>query len=906
MRVVQLSGCAADLVRNQIIRDGSAAERLTSREAELLAYLAENPNRTVTRSELLIEVWGYSPRTATRAVDSTVQRLRTKIERDTKQPIHILTVQGEGYRFVPAEPRAQPVATLQRAIEAEATAFFGRRELLAELTKLRASGRRLISLVGPPGAGKTRLGREYAGRHKLKIWLCDITAARSLEDLIVAVATGIGARIPPKSDADAGIAQVGHALASRGEGVVILDNFEQVTALAPATVLRWMKAAPDVTFVITSRERLAVRGEYVLDVAPLGGFDGVDLFCDRARLADPSWVNRDHALIEELVARLDGLPLAIELAAARVRVLTPAQILDRLDQRFRLLRGRKGDDKRRATMEGAIDWSWELLSDVERSALAELSVFRGGFTMDAAEAVVGTETALEVVHSLREKSLLRHLPGAVAHQLRLALYESVREYATDRLPADSEAAGRHARWYAKFGTIEALNSLSGTESIARHQALVAERSNLFDATEWAIGAAEGEVAADALIAVLQILVLNGPAVAGRALSDRVLAMELKPITRARVLIAWARAWHKGSPAERPVAAIEEALAIGREHDEPAIIASALMGESLTHKMLGRPNESQEVLDRALALAREHDLDHLAASIFGAMGNLVSERGAPEDAILLYRKALVLASQQGNQRFQGMIFGNLATQALRRGQFDEAWEMFDRALQIAVDCGDRITEGMVIECFGNVLRERGDLAGAAEHYQVALRIMGEAGMPIGALLGNLALLHEATGDRPAALRAHRESIEDFRRRGFARGVAIGLGNLGEYLLEGGDQEAGRPLLEEALSMLDEADALCYAHYLGPLAVIRALDGHLDQAVEMVARASRLQENVTNPIERAQVQCRWGQVEVIAGDLRAAADRHRQATEIIGTAFAEEAPEDISQILDGLQEAIDAKR
>ncbi len=905
MRVVQLTGCAADLVRNQVIRNGCATDRLTSREAELLTYLADNPSRTVTRAELLTKVWGYSPRTATRAVDSTVQRLRTKIERDTKHPVHVLTVQGEGYRFVPAEPRPQPIAVRQRSVDAEATLFFGRGDLLGELSRLRGSGRRLISLVGPPGAGKTRLGREYASRHRLKIWLCDITAARSLEELVHAVATGIGARIPPRSDTDAGLMQVGQALASRGEGVVILDNFEQVTALAPATVLRWMRDAPLMTFMITSRERLSVRGEFVLEVAPLEGADGVDLFCDRAQLADPNWINRDPDLLRELVTRLDGLPLAIELAAARVRVLSPGQILERLDQRFRLLRGRLGDDKRRATMEGAIDWSWELLSTDERNALAELSVFRGGFTMEAAEAVIGTDAGLELVQSLREKSLLRHLPGAVAHQLRLALYESVREYACMRLEPDSAAPARHASWFASYGTLDSLAALAGADSVARYQALVAERANLFDATEFAITTGDGETAANALIAVLQILVLHGPAVAGRSLSDRVLAMEITPITRARVHLAWARAWHQGSPDERPVAAIEEALKIGREHDNPGIVTSALIGQSITQKALGRTEEAQRSLDQCLEIATENELDRVAASALGGLGNLARERGRPDEAISLYRHALVLAKHHQDLHHQGLIYGNLATLALRRGEFDEAWDLFDRALQIAIECGDRITEGMVMECFANVLRERGDLGASAEHYRVALRIMGEAGMPTGALLGNLALLHEATGDRSRAMRCHEDSIASFRRRGFTRSTAIGLGNLGEYLLECGDSVGARPLLEEALPMFDQTDVLCRSHFLAPLAVIRAQEGDLVEARDLIELASRLQEGVNNPIERAELQCRWGHLEVLADDLGAARDRHERAAVIVGASFADDPPDDITQMLDALLAAIDAR-
>ena len=293
------------------------------------------------------------------------------------------------------------------------------------------------------------------------------------------------------------------ALSHRQRLVIVLDNFEQIVAVAPETVEAWCHRAPGVCWLITSRQRLDLPGERLVLVDPLPLPDAsedvaadlsrlhdnasVQLFVDRARAVQPRFAltatNAPH--VARLVALLDGLPFAIELAAARVRVLPPKRILDRMNRRFDLLRGQRGrrsrTGARQATLEGAIDWSWNLLAPHERSALAQCSVFEGGFDLEAAEGVLDLSAwpdapwPMDTLESLVDQSLVRTVVQADG-ETRFALFRSIHDYAAAKLAdpaAVSAAAGsgsslergpelvrqtalRHAEHYARWGEVEEL------------------------------------------------------------------------------------------------------------------------------------------------------------------------------------------------------------------------------------------------------------------------------------------------------------------------------------------------------------------------------------------------------------------------------------------------------------------
>ena len=283
-----------------------------------------------------------------------------------------------------------PVREIRHSLPAERDAFVGRAEALAELSRQIQSGARLVSVLGIGGTGKTRLvtryGRSWLGEFPGGVWFCDLAPARSLDGIVSAVAQGLDVPL----GRDDPVVQLGHAIAGRGPCLVILDNFEQVARHAAQTLGHWLDRADQARFVVTTREVLGLAGEEVLALPPLPPADGAALFVQRAEAAKPDFQPNaeDQAAIAPLVALLDGLPLAIELAAARVRVMPPRMLLARMSERFKLLASKGGRLDRQSTLRAAFDWSWDLLPTAEKAALAQLSVFEGGFTLEAAEGVL--------------------------------------------------------------------------------------------------------------------------------------------------------------------------------------------------------------------------------------------------------------------------------------------------------------------------------------------------------------------------------------------------------------------------------------------------------------------------------------------------------------------------------------
>ena len=297
------------------------------------------------------------------------------------------------------------------------------------------------------------------------VYFCELSEASSLDGIFFAVATALEVSLGK----DDPVVQLGHAIAARGRCLVVLDNFEQVVQHAPASLGRWLDRAAEAAFVVTSRERLRLPGEAVLPLEPLPlATDAIDLFAVRPRAQRPDFAltEANRVAVAEVVRLLDGLPLAIELAASRSSILSPAQLVERMRDRFDLLAGARGVAARQATMRAAIDWSWEMLVPWDQAALAKCAVFEGGFTLAAAEAVLDLAAwpeappALAAVQMLVDKCLLRTWHPAEQGRLDIAepyfgMYVSIHDYAREKLQASGSdalaAEQRHGRHFAGFG-----------------------------------------------------------------------------------------------------------------------------------------------------------------------------------------------------------------------------------------------------------------------------------------------------------------------------------------------------------------------------------------------------------------------------------------------------------------------
>jgi len=335
-----------------------------------------------------------------------------------------------------------------------------------------SDGTRLVTLSGPGGSGKTRLAIEAASElvavFKAGVFWVGLSALRDPTLVTQTIAQTVGA----KEDLAAHV--------SERELLLLLDNFEQVVEAAPE-LSHLLEACPNLKLLVTSRELLRIRGEVEYAMSPLSEPEAVELFCERARLEPDN-------TIAELCRRLDDMPLAVELAAARTHVLTPAQILDRLAQRLDLLTGGRDADPRQQTLRATIEWSYDLLVDEEQTLFRRLAVFRGGCSLEAAEDVSGAD--LDVLQSLVDKSLLRHSGE------RFSMLETIREYARERLATANEEAKvrrQHALFFLEFAERAAPRLDEGRGPAVEFVRLGLEHDNLRAALEWARDCEEGEI-----------------------------------------------------------------------------------------------------------------------------------------------------------------------------------------------------------------------------------------------------------------------------------------------------------------------------------------------------------------------------------------------------------------------------
>ena len=764
-----------------------------------------------------------------------------------------------------------PLASLtEHSLPAERDVFVGRRESLADLLQRLYAGARLISVLGIGGIGKTRLvtrfGWSALGNFPGGVWFCDLSQSRTLDGLVHAVALGLN--VPLGKDNP--VTQIGHAIAGRGRCLVILDNFEQVALTAEETLGRWLNRASDARFLVTTREVLGLTGEEVLALAPLAASDATTLFMRRAEAAKPGFAPsvKDQSAIAPLMKLLEGLPLAIELAAARVRVMTPRTLLLRMTERFKLLSSTGGRGDRQATLRAVFDWSWDLLSLPEKAALAQLSVFEGGFTLESVEAILDLSAhesppcPMDALQSLVQKSLVRQVTDD-----RFDLLVSVQEYAAEHLRtvARYEGSGPAAllaaevRHGAHFGHL-------GEKATSAHAG--ADIDNFVVACRRAAARGDADMAAHALEGAWAGLRLRGPFrvgvelagmvrataglgaaagakvdwVAGDALeasgkgADARVQYEAS-LTRARevgdkrcecrVLIDLGfLEGERGESPESARASLEAALVIAREMKDRTLECDAHNCLGTRDIVLGRMGEAREHFETALALAREAGDRRQQGALLGNLGNVYLIEGNTNESRAHYEAALALANEVGNRRLEGNALCGLGMLYEIQGRFAEALDRLEAALAVARDTGDARLECVVLISLGTVCDRLARFDESRDRFEAALVIARELAdrRSEGQILGHLGLQH-----------AHRTNFDVARRfldagRALLRAVSDPE-NLGILLCSRAETEhlAGAPAAARAA--LAAADVIAAEVGAGPdsplglaLARVRNLLGH----------------------------------------------------------------------------------
>ncbi|MCU1332606.1 MAG: tetratricopeptide repeat protein [Candidatus Angelobacter sp.] len=741
--------------------------KLRPKVYETLKYLVEHPGRLIGKQELMQAVWPDAFVTDDSLVQCTLE-LRRALDDRSQQLLK--TVPRRGYLFTaqvvqcPSKLEHFPVpeyfelpegsrqssarvARKSPALPNPRTSFIGREQQVAEATELLLRDDvRLLTMTGSGGAGKTRLAIAVAAAIAEKftggaqfVGLASI----SHPDL---VATAIAEAFDLKKATSRTLQQmIGDQLNNSGPFLLVLDNFEQVLPAANL-ISETLEACPSLKILVTSRSCLRIYGEQEFHVTPLAQNSATELFVQRAAAVWPDFsiTPENVSVIQEICARVDGLPLAIELAAARTKVLPPSAILDRLQRRLQLLTGGALDlPERQQTLRNAIDWSHGLLNEAEKKLFRRFSVFVGGCTLEAAEAVCNTSRDLgldlfEGLSSLVDKNLVQRVDRAEIEP-RFAMLETIREYALERLAESGEqpAARRAQAAYCLVLAEEGNPELSPTDRARWLTQCDAEIDNIRFALDWLFDTLDLDWGFRLCVALFRFWDMREHLAEGRARLETVLR-----------------------------------LAGGDRSKERARV-SHFLGALATAQ--GDYPAAERFLKQSLSLYEElGDESGIAASL-NALAVSARDRGDYGAAQINFERSLACWRLLADRLAIARCLHNLANVVKVRGDYPRAQWALREATDIFVDLGDRTGAAWCLNQQGDIARAQNDMASAQGLYQRALSAFREAGDPWGAArsLTDLAYIDYEQGDHLAARAAYREALGIFASLGHRRGMARAL-------------------------------------------------------------------------------------------------------------------------------------
>lgn len=816
---ISAAGHGGQILVSHAVRE-AASEEL---ESLLVKDLGEHRLKSLSRAERLYQVLPYSLASRTYAPLKTLDHVATNL------------------------PYQQ-------------TTFIGRRAEWSELTAAyKADKWALVTLTGPGGTGKTRLslriGNELLDHYEGGVWFADLSECTTPEAVCAQVAGAFGVPLAGPEPPEKVIAAV---LEYRKPLLLILDNFEQVVESCAQMLGMWMKRARAARFLVTSRTLLGLAGEHEYRLEPmrlpprlgrkagpvagegldapavhvgtgetdeeieaaeqaredaelgaqhavrLSQYDVVRLFVERAREALPSFTLTDENApdVADICIELEGAPLAIELAAARVKILKPAQIVQRLAKKFELLRSSRRDlPRRQQTLEGAIDWSWDLLKDHERTALCQACVFRGGFFFEQAEEVLDLSEhadaplAIDVVQALREQSLLSssETPGGV----RLKMFQSIRAYAESKwgmIATPAQVAGvelRHARCYAALAEHWDLRR-GGREAAEAFDHLELECENIFAAQDRALKAGEGGLAGRCVLAAAVTMAVRGLSAERVPRLRGALAGVEEAITRtpgdkgleglrARLMVALCQACQDTGKWDEAQALADRALALAEAGGGGQHLGSALVQIGEMHRLRGRFDEALRTFDRAAEVFRAAKAPAGEARALGGRGSVLWHQERFDDAIGCFTRATALFEKLGNKGGEARNIGGQGLALASRGDAASALACYDKAE--AVYRGTR-NKSALARTLGNralALEKAGDIAGALKCLADAESLNREIGAraSVARNMGNRGELQLST-EPAAALACFDEAAAIHAELGNRQGVALAADRRGRAL------------------------------------------------------------------------------------------------------------------------------
>jgi non-specific serine/threonine protein kinase len=599
----------------------------------------------------------------------------------------------------------------------EITTFIGREQEIAEVKRMLAATS-LLTLVGGAGCGKTRLALHAATDllpgYPHGVWLAELEAVDNAAFVVEAIASALGVREEPGRPLTETLTDF---LKPRST-LLLLDNCEHLVVPCAQLVQSLLRACPNLRLLATSREALGVRGEAVMRVPSLSlpsrqalqaqgdlvaavmRYEAIQLFVERATTSQPSFsvTPQNAAVVAQICLRLDGIPLALELAAARVKVLSVEQIAQRLDDQFRLLTGGSRTAlPRQQTLRAAIDWSYELLAEPERALLQRLSVFAGGWSLAAAETVCAGEVieeweVLDLLTQLVDKSLVVVDEG-IDTEPRYRLLDTIRAYARGRLGesgGDAAVRQRHAEFFQGLAE-QAEKELLTPKAAAWLQQLETEHDNLRAAIGWAVETQSTEAGLRLGGALWRFWHEGGHLREGREALAAVLALPADSgcsLARAKALNGAGALAHDQGDLAHATPLHEESLAIARECGDQETIAYSLLSMGNVAMDGGEYERARTLYEEALELWRGLGDQNFVAKLLNNLGLIAGTMDRIDEAVALFEESLVLKRKIGNRTTIALALNNLGYLAIGQRNYERAAELLDESLRLSCETGNR--------------------------------------------------------------------------------------------------------------------------------------------------------------------------------------------------------------------------
>ena len=744
--------------------------------------------------------------------------------KDVIEPIRLFQVASKELKeeFPPlmtldARPNNLPV---------QLSGFIGRVDEIKHAKKL-LKDNRLLTLTGAGGLGKTRFSLQAAADliddFANGVWFVELAAVSDPVFLPITIINDLGLKEEQKKSPEETL--TGHL--KDKEILIILDNCEQIIESCAKLTENLLLTCPKLKVIATSREALNCKGEQTYRIMPLTQpdpnhkntpeqltqYESVRLFIERALAVNPKFrvTNENAAALAEVCFRLDGIPLALELAATRTKILSIEKIHERLDNRFNLLTGGKRTAlPRQQTLRALIDWSYDLLSENEKILWSRLSVFTGGWTLDAAEEICSDETIskndiLDLLSQLTEKSVIIYDDK----KDRYRILESLKQYGIEKLSDGNEIFIKHLNYFLELSE-KAKPELLGENTKFWMHKIEADHSNFISAIEWSVRNVNKEKGMNTASALGRFWNITGQYSTGIRLIEIILeSAGTSGISSKINVLKWIGSFKSfQGDYEQAKKYYEESLVICKEIGDKSGIAGSLHNQGNVALSQGDYEKAKKYYEESLAIYKEiGDKTGIASPIF-SLGYLALNQGDYEQAKKYFEESLIIKKEIGNKDGISRAIVNLGNVAYYKGDYELAKKYYKECLHICKEIGFKIGIAASISNLGNVASNQGDYEQAKKYFEESLYIRKEIGSKNGIAesINNLGNVAYDQGDYKLAKKLFKESLSIYKEIGYKIGMADSINYLGNAAYRLGDFEKAIKLLSAAEKELESMGAV----------------------------------------------------------------------------------------------------